>query len=114
MSKQINWRWGAVLLAGGVLAGCTELRISPDYGVAVRQDVAAQIADPDPHYTGDPQPGSNTNRVAAAQRRYTTGHLIQPPTTSTSSVASDSGGGSGGDSGSSGGGGNGGGSATGQ
>jgi hypothetical protein len=106
MSKRMNWRLMAVLLAAGALGGCySQLRLSPDYGVAVRQDVTAQIADPDAHYTGVPQPGSNPNRVAQAQRRYNTGRVIQPASTSTSTVAAGGGDGGGGN----GGGGNGGG-----
>ena len=79
MSKQMNWRWVAVLLAAGTLGGCyNQLRISPDYGVATRQNIAASIADPDAHYTGDPQPGSNSERVSLAERRYVTGRVIPP------------------------------------
>jgi uncharacterized membrane protein YgcG len=107
MSKQMNWRWGVVLLAAGALGGCySQVRISPDYGVAVRQNAVAQIADPDAHYVGTPQPGSAPERVALAQRRYVQGRVIQPASTGTSSVTS--GGGGGGDNGG-GGGGNGGG-----
>jgi hypothetical protein len=94
MSKQMNLRWVAVLLAAGALGGCySQTRLSPDYGVAVRQNVTASISDPDARYTGDPQPGSNTDRVSIAQRRYVGGRVIQPASTSTSSV---SGGGDGG------------------
>lgn len=108
MPKQMNWRWMAVLLAAGALGGCeSQLRLSPDYGVAMRQNIAAQIAEPDPHYTGVPQPGSNPDRVAAAQRRYVTGRVIRPASTSTSIVAGG-GGDSGGDNGGGGGGGGGG------
>lgn len=94
MSKQMNWRWVAALLAAGALGGCySQTRISPDYGVAVRQDITAQIADPDARYVGAPQPGSNPDRVSIAQRRYATGRVIPPASTSTSSVAAGGGGG---------------------
>jgi hypothetical protein len=83
-------------MAAGALGGCySQTRISPDYGVAVRQNVTASIADPDARYTGDPQPGSNPERVSMAQRRYIAGRVIPPASTTTSSVA----GGGGGDSG---------------
>jgi hypothetical protein len=98
MSKLKNLRWVAVLLAAGALGGCySQLRISPDYGAAVRQDATAQIADPDAKYAGTPQPGSSPERVALAQRRYAAGRVIQPASTSVSSVSSggDSGGGGG-------------------
>ena len=43
------------------LCGCvvSQPHLSPDFGSAVRQDVMAQIADPDARYKGDPAPGSN-------------------------------------------------------
>jgi uncharacterized membrane protein YgcG len=114
MSKQKTWRWGAVLLAAGALAGCeSQLHISPDYGVAERQDVTAQIADPDAHYTGDPQPGSDATRMAAAQQRYVNDRVTQPTSTGTSSTSSGGGGSGGGGSGGGGGGGSGGGGAAG-
>jgi hypothetical protein len=90
MSKQMNWRWVAVLLAAGAVGGCSELRLSPDYGVAVRQNVAAQIADPEPRYTGDPKPASNGQRAQAAMQGYVTGRVVQPASTG---IASASGGG---------------------
>jgi len=109
MSKHVNWRWGAVLLAAGALGGCySQVRLSPDYGVAVRQELSAQIADPDARYAGVPQPGSAAERVSLAQRRYANDRVIQPASTSTSSV-SGGGGGGGGDNGGGGGGGGGGG-----
>jgi len=93
MSKQMNLRWVAVLLAAGALGGCySQSRLSPDYGVAVRQNVTASIGDPDARYTGDPQPGSNTERVSLAQRRYVSGRVIPPASTGTSAVSSGGGG----------------------
>ena len=97
MSKQMNWRWVAVLLAAGALGGCySQTRLSPDFGVAVRQDVSASIADPDAHYAGVPQPGSSPERVSLAQRRYATGRVIPPASTGTSSASTGGGGDSGG------------------
>ena len=93
MSKQMNWRWAAVLLAAGVLGGCVEsqVRISPDYGVAVRQDVTAQIADPDARYAGTAPPGYSGERVSLAQRRYATGRALEPAATGVGSSAISSG-----------------------
>lgn len=94
MSKQMNLRWVAVLLAAGALGGCySQTRISPDYGNATRQNIVSQTGDPDAHYTGDPQPGSNPDRVSLAQRRYVAGRVIPPASTSTSSVSTGGGGG---------------------
>lgn len=71
----------AVVAAGAVaLAGCTQssLRINNDFGQAVRQDLAAQIADPDAHYAGTVAPGGGGARVELAQRRYELNKVIQP------------------------------------
>jgi hypothetical protein len=69
------------------LSACAQssLRISPDFGSAVRQDVAAQIADPDAHYEGVPAPGSASARVGLAQKRYNANQVIQPASTTASS-----------------------------
>ena len=75
------------LLITPALSACTQssLRISPDFGSALRQDVAAQIADPDAHYEGVPQPGSASSRVGLAQRRYNANQVIQPASMTASS-----------------------------
>jgi hypothetical protein len=72
------------------LSGCTvsEVRMSPDFGQAVHQDMVAQIADPDAHYLGTPAPGSNGARVGLAQKRYEKGQVIQPSSTTASSSSS--------------------------
>jgi hypothetical protein len=84
-------RFGAVALLAGTLGltGCAVSRyhISDDHGRAVRQSIAAQIADPDARYTGDPAPASSGVRTAAAQTAYQTGNVKAPASTSTSSVA---------------------------
>ena len=77
----------AVIVLGGLaLSACTQsyLRINPDFGRAVRQDVAAQIANPDAKYEGTPDPGSRGDRVGLAQQRYQTNQVI-PPATMTAS-----------------------------
>jgi len=87
----------AILVAGAGLGGCVESKVflSPDFGQAVRQDVVAQIADPDARYAGSPKPGANGSKAALAQRRYVAGEVIEPAATSTSIVASSGSGGSG-------------------
>lgn len=82
-------------LAAAALSGCavSSQHIATDYGRALRQDVAAQIADPDARYKGDPTPASNGSRSAMAQTRYERGQVIQPASTSTSSVSVGGGGG---------------------
>jgi type IV pilus biogenesis protein CpaD/CtpE len=84
----------ALVLAG--LSGCVEsrLRQSDDFGVAVRQDVAAQIADPDAQYRGNPAPASDGERAALATSRY--GHDDVTPPAAASTQTSVGGGSSGG------------------
>ena len=76
-----------VLCLAPGLSACQEssLRLNPDFGNAVHQDVAAQIADPDAHYEGTPAPGSSGRRVGLAQKRYDTNQVIQPSTSTASS-----------------------------
>lgn len=62
-----------------LLSACASLvRLSPDFGVAVRQDAAAQIANPDARYAGVPTPGSNGTRNALAESRYERDEVIPP------------------------------------
>jgi hypothetical protein len=72
------------------LSACTQsaLRVSPDFGNAVNQDVAAQVTDPDAHYEGAPPPEANGVRVGLAQKRYQTNTVIQPSSVTASSSAS--------------------------
>jgi type IV pilus biogenesis protein CpaD/CtpE len=77
----------ALALGSGLsLSGCVQEKLSPDFGVALRQDIAAQIADPDAHYTGTAAPGSDGSRAALAQDRYQKGTVIQPASAKASTV----------------------------
>ena len=81
---------GRALLAMAImtpaLSACqSSLRLSPDFGSALRQDVASQIADPDAHYEGVPPPGSASARVGLAQKRYNANQVIQPTSATASS-----------------------------
>ena len=63
----------------------SEMNLSPDFGVAVRENLAAQIADPDPHYAGTLAPGASDGaRIDLAQTRYQKTEVIQPTTTTAS------------------------------
>lgn len=78
----------------------SEMRMSPDFGDAVRENLAAQIADPDPHYAGTMAPGASDGaRIDLAQTRYQKNQVIQPSSTTASSKSSignaDNGGGAG-------------------
>jgi type IV pilus biogenesis protein CpaD/CtpE len=74
------------------LAACTqnpsqsEMRMSPDFGDAVRENLAAQIADPDAHYVGTLAPGASDGvRIDLAQTRYQQNQVIPPASTTASS-----------------------------
>jgi hypothetical protein len=82
---------GLLAVAGIGLSSCafSQTHLSDDFGAAVRQDVVAQIADPNAHYPGPPPP-SNGARAALAQTRYRTGTTIPPvATASTIGVSSE-------------------------
>jgi type IV pilus biogenesis protein CpaD/CtpE len=78
----------ALAASGGGLAGCTDARkdLSPDFGVALRSNLAAQIADPEARYEGVLQPGGDGARAALAATRYGKNQVIQPAQASTSSI----------------------------
>ena len=79
-----------IVLAGLILSACAQssLRINPDFGRAVHEDLAAQIADPDARYKGTPAPGSRGDRVGLAQQRYQNNQVVQPSSTTASGAAS--------------------------
>lgn len=82
----------AVFVIAGCMAlsACTQssLRISSDFGNAVRQDIAAQIADPDARYEGTPAPGSSGPRAALAGKRYDANQVVPPSSITASGRAS--------------------------
>ena len=78
----------------------SEMRMSPDFGDALRENLEAQIADPDAHYVGTLAPGASDGaRIDLAQTRYQQNQVIQPSSTTASSQRSignaDNGGGAG-------------------
>ena len=76
----------AALITIGALttAGCTEsrLRMDPDFGSALRQDLAAQVAYPDGVPAAPPM--TSGARTALAQHRYEQNQVIAPETTGAS------------------------------
>lgn len=86
--SRTSFRVVGLIATALALSACSQsdLRLSPDFGAAVRQDVAAQIADPDAKYVGIPAPGSNGARVDLAQRRYEQNQVIQPALATTSNT----------------------------
>jgi hypothetical protein len=90
----------AFMGVGALLSGCvgtppaeSALRLSNDFGVAVNQDIAAQIADPDATAKEGPPPPSNGARAALAMTRYQHDAVIPPLN---AEASGGSGGGSGG------------------
>lgn len=74
------------------LSGCVQGNtVDPDFGVAVRQNIAAQIADPAPRYVRADPPASDGSRTALAQQRYQKGTVIQPVVQGTTTVSSSGG-----------------------
>ena len=81
--KWIPPRLRGVLSIAGVsllLAGCASQGISPTFGNAVRQNMAAQIVNPDP-VGARPPPQLNGVRARDAYDRYETGTVYQPAPT---------------------------------
>ena len=88
MFRSIGMKMIMVGAVGFGLCGCvqSQIRLEPDFGSAVVQDAAAQIADPDAHYTGIPAPGaSDAARISLAQKRYQMNRVIPPSTLGASS-----------------------------
>jgi hypothetical protein len=70
---------GLAVTAAAGLSGCvvSQPHLSDSYGVAVSQDVVAQITDPD-HVYPAARPPTNGARMLLAQKRYRTGTTIPP------------------------------------
>ena len=78
-----------VLLASALpLGGCVQAQanLAPDYGVSLRQNIAAQIADPDARYDRDTPPAASGSRATLAHDRYNQGKVIQPTAAGASSI----------------------------
>lgn len=85
------------LLAGfsvTVLSACTPY--DAGLGENVKHNMAVQVINPDPQYTGDPMEGSSGDRAAAAAERYRKGTVKEPVSIRTSTIFGSSGGSGGG------------------
>lgn len=87
----------ATVVAGGaLLSGCledqridqTRLRMQDDFGRAVTQDLAAQIANPDAGRDAGPPPPSNGARANLAVTRYRQDAVTPPSTIGASGTSS--------------------------
>jgi hypothetical protein len=88
MKVRIRMLLAACVGATLISACASYARLSPDFGVAVRQDEAAQIANPEARYVGVPAPGSNGQRSELAQTRYVRGQVTEPVAIGAASAAS--------------------------
>lgn len=102
-SRDEMMRYGflTIGLAALALSGCSSAVYKaadiedPNFGRALRQNIAAQIANPAPNYDYTNPPASSGPRTSVAQERYNTGTVTQPTIESTQTVSSAGGGGSG-------------------
>ena len=88
LTAMCSTRFLTLAAATLALAGCaqTPRDLSPDFGHAVRANLAAQIADPDARYARVLEPGGDGTRAALAATRYGKNQVIAPASASTSSV----------------------------
>lgn len=92
------WLLLAALAGGGALSGCVDnpaqskIRIQPDFGRAVSQDLAAQIANPDAGRDAGPPPPLDGARANLAVQRYRQNEVIQPASIGASGSSSGYGG----------------------
>lgn len=78
----------ALAVAALSLGACVSAQgnLSPDYGQSVKQNLAAQVADPDAAYLRDAPPAAAGARTNLAQDRYNKGKVTQPAAASASRV----------------------------
>ena len=83
----------ALVSAALALGGCVSAQgnLSPDYGQSVKQNLAAQVADPDAAYLRDAPPAAAGARTNLAQDRYNKGKVLQPAAGAASSVGNSAG-----------------------
>src|SRR5690349_4822113 len=96
--RMMRYGYLTVGLVALALSGCEAIpnqahQTDPNFGRALRQNLAAQVADPAPNYEYAEPPASSGPRTGIAQKRYDTGTVLPPTTESTQTVT---GGGSGG------------------
>lgn len=85
----------AAVAATFALGGCVspQLPLAADYGVALRQNIAAQIANPEARYIREESPAASGSRAAIAQERYVKGAVISPGAQNTTTISSGGAGG---------------------
>lgn len=87
----------SLVIVGAALAlsGCIQApgHMQEDFGYSVRQNITAQIADPDARYARTLNPASNGMRATTAQDRYVHGDVVQPVTEGTGAISAPAAGG---------------------
>lgn len=74
----------AVAAMAFVLTACQQPRhLSPDFGDAVRQNMAVHVIDPQPRPIDENGPAMEGNRAAGALERYQSGDVFEPERLST-------------------------------
>ena len=97
--EMMRYGYLTIGLAALALSGCASVvhqeanEVDPNYGRALRQNLAAQVADPAPNYNYTEPPASDGPRTALAQERYQTGTVIEPTVEPTQTISSGGGGG---------------------
>lgn len=83
----------ALGFAALALGACVSAQgnLSPDYGQSVKQNLAAQVADPDAAYRRDAPPAASGARTNLAQDRYNKGKVIPPAAASASKIGNSGG-----------------------
>ena len=91
-------RLAAALALPLALAACVNPQkpLSPDFAQSLRQNVGAQIADPDARYARQEPPAASGARTALAQQRYNKGTVAAPSSQGTTNIRSQSAGAGGG------------------
>ena len=85
MRMQMLLSLAAAACASGLLSGCLNPQqpMQRDFGLATRTNIAAQTADPEPHYKRDVEPAASGDRAATASEKYEKGAVTEPSILST-------------------------------
>lgn len=82
----------SLLSLPAVLGACSNQQLSPDFGNAVKHNIAMQTVNPDRHPAVMDAPGYDGARTAAALERYQKGKVKPPQQLGTSNLSPSSGG----------------------
>jgi len=85
MRTQTLLSLAATAAACALLSGCLNPQqpMQRDYGLATRTNIAAQTADPEPHYKRQVEPAANGDLAVTASDKYEKGQVTEPSAVST-------------------------------